>query len=126
MWIRKLAWLHATPEKEKKPRIELLEGQEIAELPELNWGRYIIDFVFEIGLSTQTPIAFCEIKAWADVTKTFLPSQEAILINRLSREYCNQYHLSNNTAIQSPDSGENSSRAAAANGLAELIERFRE
>lgn len=124
MWVRKLAWLHAKPEKSEKTRIEALaEAEKETQLTPPDWGDNIIDALIEIGLGE--PISFTEIQAWAAATNTYLPGFEALLINKMSREYCNQYQKSNNKNCSSPDLDEATMKTVAADGMRDLIKKFK-
>ena len=89
-----MAWLQATPEKEKKSRMEsfksINENHPLLTLPPLESHSYIIEWLFDVGPGMSfgmglCPLTYQEINAWAlgiDIN----PWERKILKN-LSSEY---------------------------------------
>ena len=128
--MRRLAWLHSTPDTvkggERKSRFELLKGSPECELPPLDWGQHLVDALLEFGPSMPSangpaPVTFSEIEAWARTTRTELPGYEALLLRQLSRDYCAEYHASNDSSRPMPGDDIDSARRRVANGLATLM-----
>lgn len=66
------------------------------------------------GMGGPVPVPFAEIEAWARVTNTELPGHEALLLRQLSRDYCEQYHKSDEPSCPAPlFDGEDSKKQAA-------------
>lgn len=66
-------------------------------MPPLEFGRYLVDYLFEIGPTLiagmgSAPITHGEIAAWQCNTGIALTSWEARVVKRLSIEYLNQSH----------------------------------
>lgn len=64
-------------------------------LPPLEWGEYLINFLWEFGPGMPTgsgsgPVTFSEMDAWQRVCGIDLQPWEAQLLRRLSIEYCNE------------------------------------
>lgn len=73
MYVRHMAWLSATPQKDEKPRRgQYLEGSPYLELPFLtSYEQTILGYWFEVGTAKQTGqgivgLEWNEIVAWAN------------------------------------------------------------
>lgn len=107
MWVRQLAWLHATPDGSERSRAEILKGQEIAELDELEWGEHLIETLREIGfampgMSGAVPLNYQEIDSYCRLTLTVLPWYEPAQLRTLSRAYCAELYESKKVSRQKP------------------------
>lgn len=130
--MRQLAWLHAVPDTKKgspkersRSRYEWLKGTPEADLPELEWGKHLIGALLEFGPAMNGPTAatFSEIESWARVTRTHLPGYEALILRKLSREYCSEYYAASDPTRPAPLVEEEG--RVVADGFANLIKRFR-
>lgn len=111
--MRHLGWLHASPDGGKGTRHDDLSrrGSSLTQLPEIEEGEHVLQWLFEVGPSSSTavgpgPISFSEIAAWASITQTRITSEEALLIRALSRDYCAEYHGSSKSNTVPPYSKE--------------------
>jgi hypothetical protein len=105
LWIRQLAWLHATPRPDARTkraqnepdepvssRIEQMRRQRIAPAMPPNPAPHITDWLLEIGLTEAAgmgaaPLSWRELDAWCDRTGVNLDPWESRLIRRLSSAY---------------------------------------
>lgn len=76
-------------------------------MPELKRGGYLVDVLFEIGISKSggfgaTPIEWCDIKDYSIVTATRLYREEYLLLRQLSKAYVNQLHDSKALNAKAP------------------------
>lgn len=105
-----LAWLNAVPEAppvgkgvikrktaaERKTRLkEMLERKKEPDLPQVEAGHYLVDYLMEIGPVASAGmgsdrIAFAEIGKWMELTGFNLASWEVRLLRRLSGEYAGE------------------------------------
>jgi hypothetical protein len=103
-----MAWLNATPEvelqkgetkRETKSRQQvLLAGDIEPEMPDLAWGKYLIDYLLEVGPVMaagmgSAPITFTEIRNWREEIGLRLNSWEVRTLRRLSLEYNSESQL---------------------------------
>jgi hypothetical protein len=131
LWVRQLAWLHATPEGSDRSRAEILKGQEIAELEELEWGDHLISALSEIGfampgMSGAVPINYQEIDAWCRLTATVLPWYEPAQLRNLSREYCAELHESKKASRQKPKKDIEVNNEAVADSFKKMLNFFKD
>lgn len=83
----------ATAEVERKSRWQQKnEDKEAIELPRINAGAYLVDYLMEIGPALdsgmgQLVITFGEIDAWQRLTGVQLPPWQVRLMRHLSREW---------------------------------------
>lgn len=105
--MRHSAWLNAVPEApqqgagerapRKSRRDELKDVDIEPDMPPLEWGRYLVDYLFELGPTVAAgmgsgPLPPSEIEAGQRLLGIqFLP-WEARLLLRLSREYLQESH----------------------------------
>ncbi|WP_051971855.1 hypothetical protein [Massilia sp. 9096] len=99
LYVRHAAWLNAAPKPPKgdntpsKSRRETLEGEGIEpELPPLEWGGYLVEYLFEFGPTTATgmgsvPVEPQCIESWQRQTGLNLSPWEFLTLQRLSKEY---------------------------------------
>jgi hypothetical protein len=89
-----MAWLQATPEKEKQSRMEIFKSRDenhpLLNLPPLESHSYIIEWLFDVGPGMSfglglCPLTYQEINAWA-VGISINPWERTMLKN-LSSEY---------------------------------------
>jgi hypothetical protein len=103
-----MAWLNATPEvelrkgetkRETKSRQQvLLAGDIEPEMPDLAWGKYLIDYLLEVGPVMAAgmgsgPITFTEIRSWRKELGLRLSPWEVRTLRRLSLEYNSESQL---------------------------------
>lgn len=100
-----MAWLNATPEVEqqkgeakretKSRRRQMIDENIEPEMPELTWGRHLIDYLFEFGPTMPAgmgsgPLTGTEIKDWQELLGIEFHPWESRLLRRLSSEYLDQ------------------------------------
>lgn len=102
LYVRHAAWLNTAPKLPKgdkspsKTRREKLEGQGIEpDMPPLEWGDYLVGYLFEFGPTTATgmgnvPVAPSCIESWQRQTGLSLTPWEFLTLQRLSREYASE------------------------------------
>lgn len=103
-----MAWLNATPEaeqpkgeakRETKSRQQQLADADIEpEMPELAWGRHLIDYLLEVGPVMaagmgSAPITFTELSNWQEQVGLRLTPWEVRTLRRLSLEYNSESQL---------------------------------
>jgi hypothetical protein len=107
LYVRHAAWLNAVPEvpqpktgprAPRKSRLDLLKADEVEpDMPPLEWGRYLVDYLFEFGPTMaagmgSAPLAPSEIEAAQRLLGIQLQPWEARLLLQLSREYLAESH----------------------------------
>jgi hypothetical protein len=105
--VRHAAWLNAVPDVPQpktgprvpqKSRREALKANGVEpEMPSLEWGRYLVEYLFEFGPTVpagmgSAPLPPSEIEAAQRVLGIQLQPWEARLLLRLSREYLQESH----------------------------------
>lgn len=103
-----MAWLNAAPEvelrkgetkRETKSRQQvLLAGDFEPEMPDLAWGKYLIDYLLEVGPVMaagmgSAPITFTELGQWQAQLGLRLSPWEVRTLRRLSLEYNSESQL---------------------------------
>lgn len=103
-----MAWLNATPEvetpkgeakRETKSRQKQLADVDVEpEMPDLDWGKYLIDYLFEVGPVMaagmgSAPITFTELGNWQAQLGLRLSPWEVRMLRRLSLEYNSESQL---------------------------------
>jgi hypothetical protein len=95
-----LAWLNATPEGSKRPRLasfrELDEDSSFLKLPDTEGAEYIISLLYEAGLFSTNgmgivPLPWSEIESWLRCTHANLTVWELLTIRELSEAYVGEY-----------------------------------
>jgi hypothetical protein len=99
LYVRHAAWLSAVPKppkgdkSEPQSRRESLDGEGIEpEMPPLEWGGYLVEYLFEFGPTTATgmgnvPVSPPCIESWQRQTGLTLSPWEFLTLQRLSKEY---------------------------------------
>ena len=109
-----MAWLMATPEKQKQSRYKQLVGEDehhpSLELPPVDFGAYLVEYLQELGFCSYqgmgaTPISFLEIQAWQQATGLVLSPWEVLAIHTLSSDYVGQLRTSENPQTPAPFNG---------------------
>lgn len=102
MYVRHLAWLHATPDGSKKSRLaaykELDADHPLLALPDIHSehaASYVIGLLHEAGLMSSNgmgpvPLSWVEIESWIRCTGNNLPLWEKLTIKTLSEEYVSE------------------------------------
>lgn len=104
--MRHAAWLNAVPEVQQqngkrvpqKSRREVLRADDVEpDMPPLEWGSYLVDYLFEFGPTMaagmgSAPLSASEIEAAQRLLGIQLHPWEARLLLRLSREYLEESH----------------------------------
>lgn len=67
------------------------------EMPPLEWGGYLVDYLFEFGPTVAAgmgngPITGAELLAWQELLSIEFQPWEARLLRRLSNEYLDESH----------------------------------
>lgn len=97
--MKKLGWLHAVPEGQKKSRMTTMrsanEDQPGLQLPELGDAAYLIGMLHEAGLMSShgmgaLPLSWQEIEAWLRVTESEPELWERMLVRELSEAYVSE------------------------------------
>lgn len=103
-----MAWLNAAPEveqakgeakRESKSRQQQMSDEGIEpEMPDLEWGRRLIDYLLEVGPVMATgmgsaPITFTELSNWQAQLGLQLSPWEVRTLRRLSLEYNSESQL---------------------------------
>lgn len=106
MYVRHLAWLHATPEKSKESRLKRFKGLDENDsrlsLPDIETeyaATYVVELLHEAGLMLHSgmgpvPLSWSEIQNWLTATGRELPLWEKLTIKRLSEEYVAELSMS--------------------------------
>lgn len=109
--MRKLAWLHAVPEGQKKSRMTTLRAanpdQPALQLPELGDGAYIVQMLHEAGLMSSVgmgslPLSWQELEAWLRVTESEPELWEKMLVRELSEAYVSELNQATERNRPSP------------------------
>lgn len=109
--MKKLAWLHAVPEGQKKSRMATLraanDDQPSLKLPDVGEGAYIVGMVHEAGLVSSSgmgvvPLSWQEIDAWIRVTESVPQLWERLLIRELSEAYVAEFNQASEKGRESP------------------------
>ena len=102
MYVRHLAWLHATPEGSKKSRLahfkQVDEDHPFLELPDIqneHAAGYVIGLLHEAGLMSSNgmgpvPLSWLELESWMRCTGQELPLWERLVVKTLSEEYVSE------------------------------------
>lgn len=102
MYVRHLAWLHATPEGSKETRLTSFKkvdaSHHLLELPDIETDHaagYMISLLHESGLMSSSgmgpiPLSWLEIESWLRCTERELPLWERKTIKLLSEEYTSE------------------------------------
>lgn len=107
LYVRHSAWLNAIPETKEpqqgapraKSRREAMEDNGITPgMPPLEWGEYLIGYLFEFGPSMAAgmgcaPISASEIESWQRLLGVEFHPWESRLLRRLSCEYTGESAL---------------------------------
>lgn len=136
--MRHTAWLHATPyadtekgsQKIEKSRIELLKEKGIApSMPPLEWGEYLIGYLFEVGpvLSggmaagkvTHTELLNYQINMGLE-----LSPWECGIITRLSGEYAGESHAATKKESKPPFAQSTDARRLAQDDIDQKMNTF--
>jgi hypothetical protein len=103
-----MAWLSATPEVEtpkgeakrdtKSRQKQLADVDVEPEMPDLDWGKYLVDYLFEVGPVMaagmgSAPITFTELGNWQAQLGLRLSPWEVRMLRRLSLEYNSESQL---------------------------------
>ena len=93
----------------EKTRIKILEEQksELKNMPEIEYGEWIIEYLLEIGPAQSfgmglSPISFYDIYSWSKITGTHINHWDAISIKKLSKIYVSQYSISSEKECPAP------------------------
>lgn len=105
-----MAWLHATPEKQNKPRGAILaeQGSGLVNLPEAGEQAFLVECLMEAGPlklgadGGASPIGHVEILAWAQATGTHLTQWVANTLKLLSETYVVQLRKSRDVRCPPP------------------------
>ncbi|WP_338761994.1 hypothetical protein [Massilia sp. METH4] len=106
-----MAWLHATPEKEKVPRGARLEikrrrGEEVPELepPELEPTlEYLVGYFLKVGPGVgDHELTFAELDAWCRRSGRDLDDFESDALKQMSRAYLGMLHKAKAPECPSP------------------------
>lgn len=103
-YVRYLAWLDSTPEKQKKTRRQAF-GADSVEEPE-SAGAWLVHLAQECGLTAigsfgVEPISWADVAAWAESVGEH-GRWVRIMVRRLSMAYVEQYSKSSDPACPSP------------------------
>lgn len=85
--------------RESKSRQQALQDADVEpEMPELEWGRHLIDYLLEVGPVAATgmgsaPITFTELSNWQAQLGLRLSPWEVRTLRRLSAEYNSESQL---------------------------------
>ncbi|MGS0941031.1 hypothetical protein ACVA51_10725 [Pseudomonas luteola] len=127
-----MAWLETKPEGARRGRLKDLKIKKARghpapglEMPPVEYGQYLIEYLFEAGPFENggfgpTPISWRELKAWEDMRGIMLTAWEAGVIRALSQHYVAQLRESTNPNCPPPYAGTELSKAE----IAESIDRF--
>jgi hypothetical protein len=83
----------ASPTPGKSRRTKMLDAGIFPDMPDLPYGQYLIDHLFEVGPTLSSgvgpsPLSFSEIESWQRQMCIELHPWELRLLRRLSAEYC--------------------------------------
>ena len=111
MYIRQIAYFHATPKDAKHNRLTQFR-QDYPEttplpLPPLECGRYLIDLLGEAGTTMTTgmgtiPLSYQEISAWLQLSQRDLLWWEIQTIKEMSRAYTAELNNSTDADSEMP------------------------
>lgn len=98
MFVKQLAHLYANFNDDNRANKILAAGESLP-LPPVSSLKYLLNLLFEIGVSKPSavgaiPIDWVDIDSYVQLTQTKLLRQETIILRNLSKLYCNQLKLS--------------------------------
>ena len=103
MYIRQIAYFHATPKSAKRNRLAQFQidypENTLLPLPPLEFGRYLVDLLWEAGTNTSTgmgmvALSYEEILAWITLSERELTWWEIQTIKEMSRAYTAEFNNS--------------------------------
>ena len=108
----------------------MLQGTAAGELPDLKWGRHLVDALLEVGpagagMGGPVPVSFQELEAWSRATRTELPGHEALVLRELSRDYCREFNAASKPSRPRPAADEAEARKAAGESFAQLVRNIK-
>jgi len=95
-------------------------------LPDVEESQYLLDALFEIGLSKMagdrlTSIDWQDIMAWVNVTGSNLTPGESVVIRHLSAVYVDQHYASLDSGCMSPHLAAPQNKVVIANKMKSLF-----
>jgi len=99
-------------------------------LPDVEESQYLLDALFEIGLSKMagdrlTSIDWQDIMAWVNVTGSNLTPGESVVIRHLSAVYVDQHYASLDSGCMSPHLAAPQNKVVIANKMKSLFAMLR-
>ena len=136
-----MAWLHAAPDPEyhkrkggkprRTARFESLQGQPQAELPGVDHGSQVLEWLHEVGPTGQgmngpVVISWQEINAWKQATETAITREELVMLRKLSGEYVAQYSRSDNPNEPPPSRAQHVDQDALESQIDDVFDRIQQ
>lgn len=124
-----MAWLNAVPDvpqpknmpaREAKSRQQVLQDVGIEpEMPDLVWGRHLVDYLLEVGPVMaagmgSAPITFTELANWQAQLGLRLSPWEVRTLRRLSLEYNSESQLATKPDREAPFASSDAARLRSA------------
>lgn len=109
--MRKLAWLHATPEGSKKSRMTTFREADAEHisltLPDIQGAEYIVGMLQEAGLMSTSgmgpvPLSWQEIEAWIRCAEVEPELWERLMVKELSEVYVGELNQASGKDRPSP------------------------
>jgi hypothetical protein len=90
----------------------------------------LIEQLAEIGFVSQgmygaIPLSWQEIRAWQELTNTELPSEEALQLKQLSRDYCSEYNAADKPHRPKPSETPDENREATKQSFAAMVKYYK-
>lgn len=117
----------APPEISRREALRL--SKTPIEMPPLEWGSYLVDYLFEFGPTVAVgmgngPVTGVELLAWQELLNIDFQPWEARLLRRLSSEYLDESHKATARDCPPPFGAAPVLRQARAKDMQHSIDRF--
>ena len=134
LYVRHMAWLSATPEKEEVSRAESFErtGSPFLKLPDVGSSYYVVKYWQDCGSvgygsSGIVPLSWTEIRNWREENDLEIDYRERKMIREMSKAYVNEYYAAKDPYRPAPYSIEivELDRPAVSNKIASVLSGFK-